>query len=182
MYCSAGISILHAKHLSMRLMCFLPLAIMLAAAPTQAQPNLAQQILAAHNLERGRWRLAPLQWDPALAASAKSYGPTLSRLGRLEHSPRTARAGQGENLWMGTRGAFSPEQMVGGWLSERNEFRPGIFPNVSRTGNWFDVGHYSQILWPTTTRLGCAIQSSRSWDFLICRYSPAGNMDGRRVP
>jgi len=83
---------------------------------------------------------------------------------------------------MGTRGAFSPEQMVAGWLSERNDFRPGVFPAVSRSGNWFKVGHYSQILWPTTTRVGCAIQSSRAWDFLVCRYSPPGNIDGRRVP
>jgi hypothetical protein len=61
-------------------------------------------------------------------------------------------------------------------------FVPGVFPAVSRTGNWIDVAHYTQIVWPTTTRVGCAIYSSRSWDFLICRYSPSGNIDGRRVP
>jgi len=83
---------------------------------------------------------------------------------------------------MGTRGVFSPEQMIGSWLMERSQFRPGIFPYVSRTGNWLTVAHYTQIVWPTTTRVGCAIHSSRSWDFLICRYSPPGNIDGRRVP
>ena len=83
---------------------------------------------------------------------------------------------------MGTRGVFSPEQMIGSWLMERSQFRPGIFPYVSRTGNWLTVAHYTQIVWPTTTRVGCTIHSSRSWDFLICRYSPPGNIDGRRVP
>ncbi len=52
---------------------------------------------------------------------------------------------------MGSRGAFSIEAMVGGWASERRWFAPGVFPNVSRTGNWADVGHYTQMIWPATT-------------------------------
>ncbi len=83
---------------------------------------------------------------------------------------------------MGSRGAYLPAQMVGNWASEKVSFRPGVFPAVSRTGNWADVGHYSQIVWPATTQVGCAIASNRSDDFLVCRYAPAGNIDGRRVP
>ena len=51
---------------------------------------------------------------------------------------------------MGTHGAFSVEAMVGGWASEKRFFAAGIFPNVSRTGDWEDVGHYTQMIWPTT--------------------------------
>lgn len=141
----------------------------------------AARILAAHNRERARLGIAPLQWDPSLAAAAASYGPTLARLGRLQHSARAWRQGQHENLWMGTRGAFSPEQMVGGWIAERAYYRPGVFPYVSRTGNWADVGHYTQMVWRGTTRVGCAIYPTARWDFLICRYSPPGNIDGRPV-
>jgi hypothetical protein len=83
---------------------------------------------------------------------------------------------------MGTPGAFTVEQMIGSWASEKRMFTPGVFPRVSRTGNWTAVGHYSQMIWPTTTRIGCAIASSRSADYLVCRYAPAGNIDGRRVP
>ena len=90
--------------------------------------------------------------------------------------------GQGENLWMGTTGAYSIETMIGNWASERRWFRAGIFPNVSTTGNWADVGHYTQMIWPTTTHVGCALQRSPRWDFLVCRYSPPGNRDGDRVP
>jgi hypothetical protein len=143
--------------------------------------SLDTRLLASHNRERAAARLPSLRWDPALAAAAASYGPSLAQLGRLRHSPRGARPGQSENLWMGTRSAFTPEQMVGGWISERRVFRPGIFPDVSTTGNWGDVGHYSQIIWPTTTAVGCAVHHSRRWDYLICRYSPQGNVDGRRV-
>jgi hypothetical protein len=105
----------------------------------------------------------------------------LARLGRLQHSPRTNRPGQRENLWMGTRGAFSPEQMVGNWISERAYYRPGTFPYVSRTGRWDDVAHYTQVVWAGTTHVGCAVYPTARWDYLICRYSPPGNIEGRRM-
>lgn len=152
------------------------------AAPVLAQaPVLDQQsarLLAAHNRERAAVGVPPLQWDPFLAAAAASYGPSIAAAGRLQHSPRATRPGQRENLWMGTRGAYSPEQMVGSWVEEKSMFRPGIFPNVSATGNWLDVSHYTVLIWPTTTRVGCAVYSSRTFDYLICRYSPPGNIDG----
>jgi hypothetical protein len=79
---------------------------------------------------------------------------------------------------MGTQGAFTIESMVGAWASERRMFVPGVFPAVSRTGNWADVAHYTQMVWPKTERIGCALASNRKIDYLVCRYSPAGNIDG----
>ena len=143
--------------------------------------SFASRILAAHNAERSRLGVRPLQWDAALAAAAASYGPVLARLGRLRHSPRAGREGQRENLWMGSRGAFSPEQMVGYWIREKANYRPGTFPYVSRTGRWDDVAHYTQVVWAGTTHVGCAVYPAAEWDYLICRYSPPGNIDGRRV-
>jgi len=163
---------------------FLAAVSLAAAAPAQAPAldPISLRLLAAQNAERARVGVAPLVWDPALARSAASYGPVLAALGRLQHSPKDTRPGQRENLWMGTRGAFTPEQMVSIWTGERRFFRPGIYPNVSATGNWLDVSHYTTLIWPTTTRVGCAIHRTPDWDFLICRYSPPGNIDGRPVP
>ena len=151
-------------------------------AASLSRGDAAERLLAIHNFERSRVHSPPLQWDPQLAAAAASYGPALARIGRLQHSPRASRPGQRENLWMGSRGAFSPEQMVGTWIAERRAFRPGVFPNVSRTGNWSDVAHYTQLIWKGTTRVGCAIHQTERWDYLICRYSPPGNIDGRYLP
>jgi hypothetical protein len=144
--------------------------------------SLSSQLLDAHNRERATVHVPPLIWDQALAGAAAQYAARLAAQGVLQHSPRQARPGQGENLWMGTRGAYPPLQMVASWASEKRWFRPGLFPAVSSTGNWANVGHYSQMIWPTTTRLGCAIASNARADFLVCRYAPAGNIDGRRVP
>ncbi len=71
--------------------------------------------------------------------------------------------------------------MAGLWSSEARNFVPGVFPNVSRTGNWFDVSHYTQVIWPTTTRVGCALASNGRNDYVVCRFSPAGNIDGKSV-
>ncbi len=143
--------------------------------------ELPIRLLAAHNRERARVGVPPLIWDSALAIAAASYGPELERLGTLQHSPRSNRPGTSENLWMGTRSNYTPEAMVGSWIDEIRMFRPGIFPNVSGTGNWADVGHYTLLIWPTVTAVGCAVHRGIIWDYLICRYSPKGNIDGREI-
>jgi Cysteine-rich secretory protein family len=144
--------------------------------------RLAARLLAIHNRERAATGARPLVWDGRLAAAAAAYGPALERLGRLAHSPPAMRAGQGENLWMGTRDAYELEEMAGGWVAEKALFRPGVFPAVSSSRQWSDVGHYTQMIWKGTTRLGCAVHKGRSWDFLICRYTPPGNVVGQGVP
>jgi hypothetical protein len=83
---------------------------------------------------------------------------------------------------MGTRGAYSIEEMAGSWAGEKSLFRPGTFPDVSRSGKWSDVGHYTQMIWRSTAKVGCAIRSGGSWDVLVCRYAPPGNVVGQRVP
>lgn len=145
-----------------------------------APDEIATRLLAAHNQARAEAGVPPLVWDRELAASAAAYGPTLSQLGRPVHAKR-GRNCPHENLLQSLRGQRSPEQMVAYWVSEKPNFVPGIFPNVSRTGDWSDVAHYTQVIWRTTTRLGCAVHSDQNYDWLICRYSPAGNTDGRPV-
>ncbi|HEX8194095.1 MAG TPA: CAP domain-containing protein [Allosphingosinicella sp.] len=151
------------------------------AAP-QNLSRLPARILALHNRERAAAGVPPLAWDAALASAAASYGPALAARGRLVHSPAASRPGQGENLWMGTRGSFSIEEMVGSWAAEKRLFTPGTVPQVSRSGHFSDVGHYTQMIWRRTTRLGCALHSGGGNDYLICRYSPPGNVLGQSVP
>ncbi|MBW0006920.1 MAG: hypothetical protein JO335_04315 [Sphingomonas sp.] len=148
--------------------------------PTGATGALADRLLAAHNRERALVGAPPLQWDAALAAHASTYGPFLASIRHLVHSPREGRPGERENLAMAFHGTRSPEQLVAMWSDEKRLLQPGLFPAVSRTGQWEDVAHYTQMVWPTTTRVGCAIFAA-DWDYLICRYSPPGNLDGKPI-
>lgn len=155
-----------------------------ASSPAAAQSfakDFPGRVLAAHNVERARAGVPALTWDNALGSAAAAYATQMALTGRFAHSDRAARPGTGENLWMGTHGAFSVDAMVGAWASEKRFFTAGIFPNVSRTGNWSDVGHYTQMIWPTTQRVGCALASTGRVDYLVCRYAYKGNIDGRAV-
>jgi hypothetical protein len=151
------------------------------AGPDSFAAQFPARILAAHNAERARAGVAPLVWDNALGSAAALYAAQMAFTDRFQHSDRKARPGTGENLWMGSHGLFPVETMVRGWTSEKRWFVPGVFPGNSRTGNWEDVGHYTQMIWPTTTRVGCALAATPRIDYLVCRYSGAGNIDGRPV-
>jgi Cysteine-rich secretory protein family len=147
----------------------------LGAEPT----NFDAHLLAAHNAERAQMGVPPLAWSHALATDARLWASFLARSSRFEHatSQRGDKA-QGENLWSGSKGAYTPEEMVELWIEEKADYRRGLFPAVSRTGKWVDVGHYTQIIWATTTHLGCALATGSEDDVLVCRYGPAGNIMG----
>ena len=143
-----------------------------------APPSLECRLLLAHNAARRELGLPPLRWDPALAADADRWGRHLARIGHLAHSP--ASDPEGENLWSGTRGAYSPEQIIALWVGEKRNYVPGRFPDVSRTGDVMDVAHYTQIIWRATTAMGCALASGERDQFLTCRYAEGGNVVGER--
>jgi uncharacterized protein YkwD len=149
------------------------------AAAKPIESTFQDEILSAHNEERQFQGGAPLIWDAALAAEAAKWAENLATHGQFEHAyEELSKSGNGENLWMGTRGSYAYRDMVGIWLDEANNTKSGRFPDVSQTGDWTDVGHYVQIVWPETRKLGCAISSSEEDDYLVCRYWPGGNRIG----
>jgi len=145
---------------------------------TQPSANDINRVLDMQNEERARLGLPPLAWSDKLASDAATWARELLQRGEPEHSPASMRKGQGENLWMGTQGVWKADQMVTMFLDERQFFRAAPFPDVSSTGNWIDVGHYSQIVWRDTKQVGCSLVSNDGMDVLVCRYFPAGNVSG----
>jgi hypothetical protein len=146
---------------------------------TQPPASEAERLLTIHNAERARLGVPPLRWSPELARQASDWAKVLLARKRLQHANSDNRKGNGENLWMGTAGAWDADAMVGMFLEERRYFRAAPFPDVSLTGNWEDVGHYTQIVWRDTREVGCAIDSGNGVDVLVCRYFPAGNVVGK---
>ena len=163
-------------------------ALLALTSPLHAESNqetsaLRDAMLAQHNEERRARGVAPLVWSEELALAAERSAARLA----LEPDPIAAHGkgadtdGQGENLWAGTRDAYAYHEMTEGWLSERTLYVDGPVPDISRTGNWADVGHYSQIIWSDTRHVGCALVNNERLDLLVCRYDPAGNIYGRRA-
>jgi len=152
-------------------------ASLLASAPVLAQdrPAFAEEVLAAHNEARADMGVPPLAWNDKLAADAAAWAQRLSGHATLRHS---GVSDQGENLWLGTRDYFDAATMVSHWVEEKAHYHAGRFPDNSSTGNWADVGHYTQIVWRTTREVGCARVGDAELDYLVCRYSPPGNWLG----
>ena len=150
--------------------------------PARDAATLRTTMLRAHNDARGAVGVAPLMWDDALVGSAQRYADEMARTRRFAHAAQPAGAGrQGENLWTGTRGAYRYEEMIAAWVDEARDFVNAPTPGFSRTRRWQDVAHYTQIVWRTTTRVGCAMGANARDEYLVCRYAPAGNVVGQRA-
>jgi len=148
--------------------------------PRETAPSseIEARLLSAHNAERARAGTPPLRWADSLEAEARVWARELIATNRFAHDP--ALHGHGENLWTGWGGrVWTPEEMIGEWIAEKADYRHGPFPNVSRTGNWRDIGHYTQLVWRDTTHVGCAVETRGDRSVLACRYAPPGNIDGR---
>lgn len=143
--------------------------------------TLRDSMLRSHNAARAEVNVPPLSWDTGLTNLASNYAQKLADEDIFEHDPQTGiNPRHGENLWKGTKATFTYVQMSGAWVNEKSLYKDGVFPNVVTKGHWSAVGHYTQIIWGKTMYVGCAIASNRRDDFLVCRYSPAGNVIGQR--
>ena len=142
-------------------------------------PLLRSVALAAHNDARAEFGVGPVAWSEELVAEAMGHAQYMARTGIYGHDQTPGRRKkQGENLWRGPRGVFSYDIMVGLMVDEVKLFKPGTFPDNSVTGDWHKVAHFTQIVWPSTTEVGCALASSPTTDYFVCRYAPTGNKDG----
>ena len=151
-----------------------------AARPHFRLANFELRVLAAHNAERATLGLRPLAWDKGLALNAAMWARVQARTHGLHHD--LSLDVEGENLWRGTRGAYTPEDMVGLWIVEKRRFRNNPLPNASITGRLDDVGHYTQVVWRSTTEVGCAVADAAGGDeVMVCRYLEGGNVLGEKA-
>lgn len=139
-----------------------------------------QRILYIHDLEREAVHAPDLKWNFKLEWDATAYAQQLAVIHQLVHAPREGRGIERENLLQYNLD-WSPDRMMQSWTVEKRDFVPGYFPNVARDGNWMNVAHYTQMIWPTTTDIGCGYAIGGGYGWLVCRYSPGGNKDGKPV-
>ncbi|MGD0192982.1 MAG: CAP family protein [Rhizomicrobium sp.] len=136
------------------------------------------ELLTAQNKYRAEVGLPPLQWSDTLAQSAQQWAEELAKENQMRHS---GAVGRGENLAMWTTGKASLTQLVAMWGNEKKWFIHTNFPNVSTSGDWHAVAHYTQLVWRNTTDVGCGIASGGGNDYLVCQYSPQGNLETQQV-
>jgi uncharacterized protein YkwD len=141
-------------------------------------PNLAAEMVRDHNAVRAALGLPPVTWDNELAWHAQVWANQLVAESGLRHSPHVGRPGEGENLSRIDGGHTSATALFSGWADEGAQYRlaPLDCSDVSRVTV---AGHYTQLMWRNTTRLGCAVAYSPRSQALVCRYAPPGNICGQ---
>ena len=127
--------------------------------------------------------LPSLEWDPALAATAVAWvamcrdqdAPT----GLIDHNPGRSNGHPyyvGENIFA-SGGTASAQQAVQLWASEGANYN---YANNTCNGV---CGHYTQLVWRDTLKVGCALGNCPGLAFpssIVCDYGPGGNSGGQR--
>lgn len=146
---------------------------------TEEQEELLVEL---HNYYRGQVSpsasaMLPLKWDPSLKLIAEGYSTKCI----WNHNPELEDTG--ENLFAGT-GPLDLREALEKWYMERQDYD---FQNNSCDEDKM-CGHYTQMVWAGTHRVGCAFHLCNSmegldWErvsFLVCNYYPAGNYEDER--
>jgi pathogenesis-related protein 1 len=145
---------------------------------TRAQ---ADEIVRAHNAWRRRVGVPPVRWAADLAARAEARAGYLAAHGCvMEHGPLPEDVG--ENLYLAgplhTEGrpdeqfAVTATEVVDAWGAESADYS-SVHDTCAANRQ---CGHYTQIVWTTTTEVGCGMSVcptlAQVW---VCNYRPAGN-------
>jgi len=141
-------------------------------APSSSVGGWKQAVLDKTNQYRAEHNAPALTWDDSLA----NEGQTWANKCDFKHSTM----GNGENLYAGT-GSFNGASAVTSWYDEINSYN---FNNPGFSGS---TGHFTQLVWKSTTKVGCGLKLCSYLDsagfnnaeFLVCEYSPPGNYQGQ---
>lgn len=161
------------KNIQTIVLLFLLLLVLSADAATRPS-EVARQFLGAQNAARAALRLPPLTWDPKLARYAAAYANRRRGDCALKHSEGP----YGENIFWGSGNGWTAGQAAAAWVEERRGYN--YWSNSCAYGQ--ECGHYTQIVWKGSRRIGCArvVCYGGKGVFMICNYDPPGNYIGER--
>jgi len=125
-------------------------------------------------------------WDYTLADSAYNY---LSKCpgGNVSLAPHNANRTTdyaalggtdyvGENIYATTGSTVAPSAAVSSWMSEASSYDYA-------TNNISAAGHYTQVVWRASVRIGCAIVNCTNYTYhntVLCDYAPGGNITSQK--
>lgn len=134
----------------------------------------ALEFLEAHNSVRAALGQAPLRWNRTLAQYARSFAVRRKPTCEMLHSGGP----YGENIFQGGSPitGWRPVVVSQLWADEQADY--DLKSNTCAAGKI--CGHYTQMVWHDTQRLGCAFVkcSGGNGIFSQCNYDPPGNYEG----
>lgn len=92
-------------------------------------------------------------------------------------SPHTNHTKHGENIFKGK--GITCKEAVAKWASQQKAYEALGSPAISES-NKKSVHEYTQLVWKTTTKLGCGIAGGKNGTVITCEYVVAGNVIGQK--
>jgi len=131
--------------------------------------------VAQHNFYRNQVGSPDIHWSNELAAYAQNWTDKIAKSCQLQHSSGS----YGENIYWNSSPA-SEQEVVDYWATEKADFNHKN-PTYVR-GKSEKSGHYSQIIWAESTKLGAGVANCKDGSQIwVCVYDPAGNMIGEKA-
>ncbi|PHU10357.1 Pathogenesis-related protein 1A1 [Capsicum chinense] len=149
--------------------CFIIIFSIFHSSQAQYSP---EDYLIPHNEARRQVGVGPMTWNDTLVAFAQNYAnQRIGDCGMIHsHGP------YGECL----AAAFpdlNASYAVKMWVDEKEWY--DFKSNTCASGQV--CGHYTQVIWRNSVRLGCArARCNNGWYFITCNYDPPGNYIGQR--
>jgi len=155
-----------------------------------SEPAAFAGITAQHNSTRAGATptpnppLDPVCWNDGLGAHAETWADNCN----FAHDPGLMAAGEGQNIYAAAQSMGFPPTAASdaepAWAAEAADYDYG-------TNTCSSVcGHYTQIVWRSTTHFGCGITNCTTnspfgpgfpnWTIVVCNYKPAGNVPGQQ--
>lgn len=157
-----------------------------ATASSKRLKDFNSTALSSHNSLRAAHGAPAMTQDSTLVAKAQEWSNSMAASGNFSHSSSSFRNGAGENLYVFYTTGNAPgdavaSKAVQSWYDEIKDY------NFSAPGFSSATGHFTQVVWKSSTRLGCGMaQGTKTISgtqykayYVTCQYGPAGNVQGQ---
>jgi len=140
-----------------------------------ADASFKAEFLRTHNELRAKHGAPPMTMSDDLCQSAQAWADHLEKINSnvscmtLQHSDTK----NGENIFFSSSSApikLTGKEAVDNWYSEIKDY------NFSNPGFGSNTGHFTQVVWKSSTEVGVGIAMVGNAVFVVGQYSPAGNI------
>lgn len=126
--------------------------------------------LEIHNAARKEVGCPPLEWDENLAKYAEEWANYLISIKKIKHRNTFE---YGENIFWGSGETYTLVDAAKMWFKEKKKFKGRKYKP--------QCGHYTQMIWRNTIKVGAAIIRKNGITICVANYSPPGNDTNENV-
>jgi len=142
-----------------------------ASAPFKTRSGIdVDTLMGQINNYRAYHQAEGASWDEDLASQAQEWVNYLASIGRLDHGGAD---GAGQNLFMTGEIDADPNRVciaaTDVWYSEVDKY------DYNNPGFTMETGHFTQLVWRKSTRVGYAVASGPYGTFVAAHYVAPGN-------